>query len=166
MPSILVGVASLGLLAGVAGFGFTTVHEKTVVVTPAEMKDWFFYNDENDTKDSTLGTFVEGPETPPSGKGSVKISVTGTQRRNLATYQFSGTPLEDITELSYFTYNPSEGNGGSADRAAYLQFNVDFDGSDIWQRRLSFVPKNNGVVEQNKWQEWDAIDGGDAQWTY
>ena len=134
-----------------------------VVASPEK---WFFYNDEVNTIDNALGTFVPGPASPPNGVGSVQITVSGTQRRNIATYRFSGTPLEDITELRFVTYNPSAGNGGSSDRSAYLNFNVDFDGSDTWQRRLVFVPRTNGSVVQNSWQELDAIDEGGALWTY
>jgi len=130
----------------------------------ADPTSWFFYNDENDTIDSSLGSFVAGPGTPPLGIGSAQISVTGTQRRNLATYQFSGTKLASITTLSFTTYNPSVGNGGSANRSAYINFNVTFDGVDTWQRRLFFVPANNGAVVQDAWQSWDAIDNGDALW--
>jgi hypothetical protein len=147
----------------------------TTVVTPSNLgqpgdpdagSGWFFYNDETDTIDNTLGTFVAGPATPPLGSGSAQISVIGTQRRNLATYRFSGTPLADITELRFSTYNPSAGNPGSSNRSAYLQFNVDFDGSDTWQRRLVYVPSRNGTVIQDQWQEWDAISSGNALWTY
>jgi hypothetical protein len=148
-----------------------------VVVTPGNMANspadvsadptkWFFYNDENDTIDPSLGTMVAGPGTPPAGTGSAQISVSGTQRRNLATYQFSGTPLASLTVLKFSTYNPSAGNGGSANRSGYLQFNVDFDGSDTWQKRLVFVPSQNGAVTQNNWKEWDAINGGAAMWSY
>ncbi len=148
----------------------------TVVVTSNDLENsqvaafsngkWFFYNDENDTVDNSLGTFVVGPSTPPAGNGSVQISVTGTQRRNIATYRFKGTVLSDITTLKFSTYNPSAGNGGSANRSGYLHFNVDFNGSDTWQRRLVFVPSQNGTVVQNSWQEWDAINGGNAKWLY
>jgi hypothetical protein len=126
---------------------------------------WLFYNDETDMSDPSLGSFVAGPASPLHGAGSAQISVTDSQRRSLATYQFAGTPLADITALSFRTYNPSSGNGGSATRSAYLNFNVDFDGSDTWQRRLIFVPKINGTVLQNTWQEWDAISGGNAKWS-
>ncbi len=127
---------------------------------------WFIYNDETNGIDNALGSLVNGPGTPPIGTGSAQISVTGTQRRNLATYQFSGTPLAAISSLRYSTYNPSAGNGGSANRAGYLQFNVDFNGSDTWQRRLGYVPNQNGTVIQDTWQEWDAINGGNAMWFY
>jgi hypothetical protein len=127
---------------------------------------WLFYNDENDSGDPTLGSFVSGPGTPLYGVGSAQISVSGTQRRNLASYEFAGTPLSNITAMSFRTYNPSAGNGGLATRTAYLQFNVDFNGTDTWQRRLSFLPSDNGTVTQNSWKEWDAINGGNALWRY
>ncbi|MGB4965537.1 MAG: hypothetical protein WBO77_00290, partial [Microgenomates group bacterium] len=149
----------------------------TVVVTPGDMATsfadviatptkWFLYNDETDVIDNSLGSFVSGPVGVPFGTESVQIQVLGTQRRNLATYQFSGTPLGDITELSFYTYNPSAGNPGSINRSGYLNFNVDFNGTDTWQRRLVFVPSLNGTVTQNTWQKWDALQSGSAQWLY
>jgi|GEM_PF-1271184 len=148
---------------------------ETVIVTKDDLADdkaaeqanptsWFFYNDQTDLIDNTLGSFVDGPDAPLYGDGSAQISVSGAQRRNLATYLFSGIKLANITELSFTTYNPSAGNGGSATRSAYLNFNVDFNGSDAWQRRLEFVPANNDGVTQDLWQEHDAIDGGTALW--
>lgn len=130
----------------------------------AEPKSWFFYNDETDVIDNSLGSFVNGPDTAPVGDGSAEITVTGTERRNLATYQFSGIKLADVTSLKFSTYNPSAGNGGSANRSAYLNFNVDFDGSDNWQKRLAYVPNKNGTVTQDAWQEWDAVNSGNAEW--
>lgn len=140
----------------------------TTVITPTDLSisGWFFYNDVTDTIDNSQGSFVTGPATPPLGTDSVQISVTGTERPNLATYQFFGTPLSSITKLRYSTYNPSLGNGGSSNRSAYLQFNVDFDGSDTWQKRLIFVPNVNGTVTQDVWKEWDAINSGNALWSY
>src|SRR5690606_9748910 len=43
--------------------------------------------------------------------------------------------------------------------------NVDFDGTDTWQRRLIFNPPA-AQVQQDTWQAWDAIDGGNALWHY
>lgn len=140
----------------------------TTIVTASSMTatGWLFYNDEIDVIDPTLGSFVTGPGTPALGTGSAQISVTGSQRRNLATYQFAGTPLADITALRFRTYNPSAGNGGAANRTAYLNFNVDFNGSDTWQKRLVFGPTDNGTVLQDTWQEWDAVNGGASLWHY
>jgi|GEM_PF-4556979 len=127
---------------------------------------WLFYNDENDTIDSSLGSFVNGPATAPLSSGSAQITVTGTERKNLSTYQFSGKPLSTISVMKYSTYNPSAGNGGSTNRSGFLFFNVDFNGTDTWQRRLVYVPSSNGTVLQNTWQEWDAISSGNAKWVY
>jgi len=127
---------------------------------------WFFYNDETDVIDNSLGLFVSGPNTAPRGDGSIEISVSGSQRRNIATYQFSGTPLANIQTLAFSTYNPSVGNVGSTSRAGYLNFNVTFDGNDTWQKRLAFVPSVNSTVVQDAWQEWDAIDNGNALWSW
>jgi Ca2+-binding RTX toxin-like protein len=176
------GLLSTALVTILVVFGLTmtVVHaatHTTVVVRAADLATngadvaahptkWFFYNDETDVIDNTLGSFVPGPGTAPYGDGSAKISVTGTQRRNLATYQFSGVKLADITDLAYSTYNPSAGNGGSTSRSGYLNFNVDFNGSDTWQKRLVFVPSVNGTVTQNMWKQWDAINGGNAKWSY
>ncbi len=161
--------------------GATAVTEDTIVVRAADLDPngplpgdvyaggldkWFFYNDENDTVDNGLGSFVAGPDTTPLGDGSAQISVTGSERRNLATYQFGGTPLSSIREMRFSTYNPSAGNGGSADRSAYLNFNVDFNGTDTWQRRLVFLPSDNGTVVQDTWQEWDAVQDGAAMYRY
>lgn len=137
-----------------------------VVVSPSNMNGWFFYDDNADVINNALGSFVTGPGSPPGGIGSAQVSTTTGQRPNLATYQFSGTPLADITALRFYTYNPSAGNSGSADRSGYLHFNVDFNNTDTWQRRLVFVPNQNGTIIQNQWQEWDAINGGNAMWSY
>lgn len=164
-------------VTGPAGKKAPAAASGTVVVTPADLaadfsdviadpSKWLFYNDQTDEIDSALGSFVAGPGSAPAGTGSAQISVSGAQRRNLATYGFSGTPLADITDFSFSTYNPSAGNGGSATRSAYVNFNVDFDGSDNWQRRLVYVPRTNGVVLQDTWQAWDLIDGGNALWVH
>lgn len=134
-----------------------------------KLQGWVGHDDNNDQNpiNNAFLSFVVGPGDPPEGVGSVEISVTGNERKNLATYQFAGTRLADITTLKFSTYNPSEGNGGSANRSGYLQFNVDFDGSDTWQRRLVFVPSGNaGAISQDTWKTWDAIHGGSAKWLW
>jgi parallel beta-helix repeat protein len=137
-----------------------------LTATP-NLTDWFFYQDTApEGINNSLGTFVNGPATAPMGAGSAQISASGMSRPNLATYQFSGTVLSTLNELKFSTYNPSAGNGGPADRSGYLQFNVDFDGSDTWQRRLLYLPRDNDTVLQDTWQEWDAIKNGTALWRY
>ncbi len=149
-----------------------TETDRTIAATNNSGK-WFFYNDLNNGTDgpeginNALGSFVNGPETAPEGLGSGQISVTGTERRNLATYRFKDVQLADIEAMSFSTYSQSAGNGSpTAERAAYLQFNVDFNNSDTFQRRLTFVPGVNGTVALDEWQSWDAIANGSALWLY
>ena len=136
-----------------------------VIATPTK---WFFYNDETDIIDNALGSFVTGPASAPVGTGSAQMSVTGTQRRNIATYQFKDVKLADIKTLSFSTYSQLAGDGalGLSERAPYLHFNVDFNNSDTWQKRLVYVPAQNGVVAPDVWQTWDAINSGNALWVY
>lgn len=130
----------------------------------SNLNSWFGYNDETDKVDNSLISFVPGPGNPPYGNGSAQITVSGTQRRNLATYQFAGTALADIKQMKFTTYNASATNLGGPERSAFLHFNVDFNGSDTWQRRLVYVPDTNGTVVPDVWQEWDAISNGAARW--
>ena len=135
-----------------------------VSVSPAAMNDWVGYNDVTDKVDNSVLVFVSGPGNPPYGNGSVQMSVSAQERKNIATYQFSGTKLSDITQLKFTTYNPSGTNNQGPNSTGYLHFNVDFNGSDTWQKRLVFVPKSNGTVKADQWQEWDAINNGEAVW--
>lgn len=153
-------------------FDFETNPAAVVKITAADIapafdpQKWLFYNDENDTINPALGSFVTGPGSPPRGSGSAQITVSGTQRRNLTTYRFSGTPLADITTMKYGIYNPSAGNGQGPNASAYINFNVDFNGSDTWQRRLIFLPADNGGVTPDTWKEFDTINGGNALWRF
>lgn len=168
---------SLLLLAALFAVGLAQAQVASVTVHPDDMATnsiqpvlnsslWFFYNDETERVDNNLGSFVVGPASAPAGLGGVQVNVSGTQRRNLATRQFGGTRLSGITTMQFSTYNPSAGNGGSANRSAYLQFNVDFNGSSTsFQGRLLFLPSDNGTVQQDTWQTWETI-GPDTRWRY
>ena len=135
--------------------------QTTEVISQTDIYKWVFYDDETDKVDPTLGTFVTGPGTPAEGSGSVRFSVSGSQRKNLATFQFGGVALADITAMAYRTYNPSAGNGGGASNSGFLNVGIDFDGpggDEGFQGRLIYVPNVNGTVVQDSWQEWNTVD--------
>jgi hypothetical protein len=137
---------------------------QTVTVSQLANNGWGIYDDNAETfRGLVASDFVSGPDTPPLGDESVEIGVTGAERKLLSTYQFGGTLLANITQLGYSTYNSSVGSS-SATNAGYLNVNIDFTGSNAWQKRLIFVPRNNGTVIQDTWQAWDAINGGNALW--
>ncbi len=128
---------------------------------------WFMYNDTNDTVDNTLGTFVAGPGTPPFGANSIQfvLAASPLDRKNIATYQFAGTPLSSITEMKYGAYSHSGVAGPN--ESPYLNFNIDFTGSSVvFQKRIAYVPSQNGGVPQDTWNSFDTIQSGNAKWVY
>ena len=131
-------------------------------------KKWFMYNDTSDEIDNSLGVFVAGPPTPIHGTGSVQFTLDSTHtRKAMATYQFSGTSLASITQMSYGAYSHNGSGGAGSNESGYLNFNVDFTGSSgAWQQRLVYVPSNNSGAPQNTWNNNDVIQGGAAKWVY
>jgi len=138
-------------------------------------QDWFFYNDTNDTIMSPNQFAADGGTNEIvtfMGRGAAKMVLdAGTQlpdyggtndlgnpRYNMATYRFAGTALADIDSLKYTIYDASPSS-----QTPYLNFNIDFDNSDTWQRRLVHVPQS-GTVPVGTWTEVDAIDGGNGLW--
>jgi hypothetical protein len=102
---------------------------------------------------------VNGPSTPPMGNGSASFVVDSTGGMAFGTQQYLGTPLSQITTLSYSTYRAS----GGAALAVSLQFNIDpdlTDGSTGWFGRLVFEPYYTETVQTGTWQTWNAMVQG------
>src|SRR5262245_27661349 len=70
------------------------------VVTPAAPSNWFFLNEGA----TGSGYYVNGPGTPPAGRGSALLTIDGTGREAIASAQFSGLALSAINPLRYSTY--------------------------------------------------------------
>ncbi len=150
--------------------------EETIVVKMADLATsfgdvisnptkWFFYDDNTDTINNTLGSFVAGPSVAPIGSGSSNITLDAVNTRtDIATYAFSSTTLSSIATLKFSAYSHSGVAG--ATESPYLVFNVTFNGADNFQKRLVYVPSNNGAVPQDTWNTFDAINGGNAMWVY
>lgn len=133
----------------------------------ADATKWFFYDDNSNAINNSLGSFVDGPALAPVGVGSAQITLDAVNTRtNLATNGFAGTKLSDIKTLSYDSYSHIGVSGPT--ESPYLVMNVSFDGNDTWQRRLVYVPvANNPVVPQDAWNTNDAIKtAGSAIWTW
>lgn len=135
----------------------------TVVVKPSAMNGWFFIDDQNDSLATATGNFVTGPATPPVGVGSAHLPlVAASDGQALMLTNYVGTPLNQITTLSYDTYRSSVDAGNNL--AISFQFNIDFSTTDLltsFQGRLVFEPYQGvgGNVFQNTWQHWDALSG-------
>lgn len=130
------------------------------------------------TTSGTRGEFVTGPATPPAGSGSFRqiVGTNGDDAQRIRTSLYNGTPLANLTNISYSTY-VTNNNGG---QATYIQLFVDLDGNGTTDDILFFEPAyQNGTygvlgysspvpnqcavpacVVLNTWQTWDADAGG------
>jgi hypothetical protein len=139
----------------------------TVIVSPATMRGWAFYNDQADAPctDTSVCRLVQGPGSPSAGTGSAELA-TGSASDGVALVlqDYKGTRLDSITDLHYSTYRQTADAGNNL--AIALQFNVDYDLTDQsagYQGRLVYEPYQGvgGNVPRNTWQSWDARAG---QW--
>jgi hypothetical protein len=151
MRKLLLVGAVVALVAAAAGC--------KLVVTPAASNGWTFVNE------GTNGSayYVNGPGTPPAGRGSALLTIDGTGREDVATGLFSGRQLSTFTNLKYSTY---QAFSGSPNETLYLQFDVDYDSTDsstAYQGRLVYVPSASQSVLPRVWQNWDTMDTN-ASW--
>jgi hypothetical protein len=129
-----------------------------LVVTPAAPNGWFFLNE----GDNGSGYYVNGPGSPPAGRGSALLTIDGSGREAIATAKYAGLALASLDQLQYSTY---QAFSGSPDETLYLQFDVDYDSTDsstAYQGRLVYVPSMAAAVTPGAWQHWDTKTGGAA----
>ncbi len=130
-----------------------------VVVTPSAPNNWLFANEGG----SGSGYFVNGPGTPPAGRGSALLTVDDTGREDIATTQLSGVGLASWNQLKYSTY---QAFSGSPNETLSLEFDIDYDSTDAstaYQGRLVYVPSAAGTVLPKTWQTWDTMSNS-AGW--
>jgi hypothetical protein len=132
--------------------------QANVLVSPTNQQGWVFFDDLPGTGTGT-GGFVHGPATPPLGVGSAFLTVDSLGRHALGTAAYANTRMDDIAELGYSSY---QNNNSDPFVAISLQFDIDYDLNDTtnsFQGRLVFEPYMSGTVQQNVWQDWDALAG-------
>ncbi len=135
--------------------------ESSSLVSAKTSGRWFFYNDTNDTIMSInqfsgtagIDDIVAGPGS--TGAAQMTLDSGVNPRYNIATYRYNDVKLSGITSLKYRIYDIDSSNG-----TPFLNFNIDFNNTDIWQKRLVQVPV--GLVS-NTWTTVDALTGS---WTY
>jgi hypothetical protein len=167
---LLALVLALGNGAVLAKQGGGKHHKNVTTVTPKKLHGWGYFNDQADQPLTPV--FVQGPDTPPLGKGSAQLKIeSAAEGEILSANIFLGTPLADITSLSYQTFVTSHDTAGVAPS---LQLGIDFDSTDNvtgFQGRLVFVPDEFGNrVNLGEWQEWNPLDnaqsGGGGTWFF
>jgi hypothetical protein len=131
-----------------------------IVVTPGAPQGWAFLNEgANGT-----GVYVNGPGTPPAGRGSVLLSIDGNGREAIATNTYQGQALSSLTRLQYSTY---QAFSGSPNETLILAFDVDYDSTDsstAYQGRLVYVPSADpgNTITPRTWQTWNTQNGTTA----
>lgn len=145
----------------------------TITVTDCNLNGWV----KQPIGNSSLG-FVNGPDTPPVGNGSLKFYVPAGgifwpgDFVRLRNGQYTGTKLSTLTELSYETYIEAR------DTITDIHFIVilsDINGDGTAEHNLVFDPRyqnsnfiigsmpDQGFSQVHEWQRWDALRGG---WYY
>jgi hypothetical protein len=132
-----------------------------VVSTPQAPAGWSFLNEGA----NATGVYVNGPGTPPAGRGSALLTLDSTGREAITTSAYAGLSLTTLTRLQYSTY---QAFSGSPNETLYLQFDVDYDSTDnstAYQGRLVFVPQADAgnIIQAKTWQTWDA-EGPSVSW--
>jgi hypothetical protein len=118
--------------------------------------DWFT----NDTRYDGYIAFVEGPDNPPLGVGSLEMGTTASQdKAQLFNYDHIGTALADIDAISYATYRSSASTNSAAQYPA-INIEVDYagDGSSyttlVWEPIYAYGQSNLAI---DTWQTWDTM---------
>lgn len=143
----------------------------TVVITESDITrqaentpptdNWVLY-----TRNAGSGTFNVGPATPPSGVGSLEtITPTGADKVQLFNFDHAGTLLADIDRMGYATYRDS---GATVNQVPAINMVIDYNGAAAGGfATLVFEPvynTNQGSIQDDVWQTWDAYAGGNAIW--
>ena len=154
-----------------AGFAAATAMAKpTKVVSMDGQSNWHVQV----TAPGGSATFENGPAlTQPVGEGSAHLVVpagSGDESVQLRSTGYSHKRLSDLVNggaLSYWAYVHT--NNGQ--QAPYIILNVDYTGDDNADDLLFFEPPfqqpgtgnaacpDQGAVEMDRWQGWDAKDG-------
>lgn len=129
----------------------------TIVVTPEDVDiSWF----PNDTRPPGYTDFVEGPNNPPLGIGSLEMGTSsGSDKAQLFNYDHIGTPLADIESITYATYRDGTSTNPPAQYPA-INIEVDYigDGSSyttlVWEPIYAYGQTNLAV---DTWQTWDTM---------
>jgi hypothetical protein len=135
-----------------------TANAATLVVAPRHLNGWEVANDTCGADSTASVGFVTGPDVPPAGAGSLRLSVgsNGDSYLTLRTSEYAGVKLSSLTALAYSTYVSTANSG----QAPYLDLYVDVSGDGVRDDILTFEPiYQSGPVLLSAWQRWNALRG-------
>ncbi len=130
----------------------------TTVVVTQNSTNWH----QLDTRPGGAHEFTEEYGAPAGlGSGSLELTTDATTaaKADYFTAAHAGTPLADVTDLSYWTYQAATPQAPTA--AASYQLQVDLNGAAAGGfTTLVYEPYWNGTVVPATWQQWDVDAGG------
>lgn len=134
-----------------------------LTVNPANAQGWENQAYDNDVYFSSNQMLVDGPSAPPLGGGSLRFALTASENPDrvelFRTTQYDDTPLRDVRNLTYSTFQRADQGNATPQQPVYLRLSLDNDGDGTTDDSLFFYPANNGAVEQETWQTWNAGTG-------
>lgn len=162
--AVLGGAVALAL--GVAGPAAAAVDSNAgsqfdrEVVRPADISaDWSQDWSTADTRPGGTVSIVTTYGAPAGlGRGSVQLTTDATNaaKAQIMTQEGAGTPLSQVSRLSYWTYQQS----GPAHAAAGFNLVIDANGpAPGGFATLVWEPYQNGTVLPQTWQFWDLTQG-------
>jgi hypothetical protein len=176
--AVVIGLLLALALSATAASAAPPSTSTTVVVTANDISSgtgtvndsgWFT----GDTRSGGDISLVTGPSPTPLGTGSLHITTTdqnggpNNAKAQLFNYSYEGTPLADITALSYSAYRSSTSTNNPVQHVG-LNIEVDYTGDGSSYTTLVFEPDYQsggaGALQVDTWQTWDAYDGGNAIW--
>jgi hypothetical protein len=141
------------------------ISEQTIAITDCYLGDWQKFISSGAT--GTI-TFVNAPDPPLAGKGSLRFYCPDQKPIRLNNDHFKGTRLSDITSLAYSTY--VEQSGSLSDNT-FIVIQVDVTGDGNVDFPLVFNPvfqtgsyvtdiaPDQGITRMNTWQTWNMLTG-------
>ena len=146
----------LSLLVGNVG---TAKADSTVVVTPTNMGNWSFHQ----FVPTGSGEIMDGPDTPPLGFGSARLTSSPNGGMSLQSTDYSGMRLDALTRLEYSSYRATSDPNNN--RTVTLQFEMDYDIDDPtkgvmgWLVFEPYWTGGSGTVMEDTWYTWNALTG-------
>ena len=126
----------------------------TVLVTPSNTQGW------SEAYTTSGGTVSHVADTDaPAGAGALRLTTDSINAAKAQYMHATSTPLESVTELSYYTKQVSS---PFAEAAASYQLPTYLNGGTAGFTTLVFEPYQNttqGPVIAGDWQQWDVDQG-------
>ena len=125
---------------------------------------------------SNTGTygFVNGPATPPSGAGSLSMTITSGQHEWLNNYAFGAcqgglatcqsSPSLPATWQPLATIDTLKFSANRTSGTTYPSYNIEADWLGNGSTYTTFVFVPSGPFTNGTWQTWDATNPSDGTW--